>query len=68
MTNPTGGRTFDCHTPGYVQSQRNSDDAMEKSAIKQLHVNKAINDSMAQVLWTRHFLASQGMHVPNTSI
>ena len=28
----------------------------------------AINDSMAQVLWTRHFLASQGICVPTTTI
>ena len=28
----------------------------------------AIDDSMAQVLWTRHFLAAQGEHVPTTTI
>jgi len=28
----------------------------------------AIDDSMAQVLWTRHFLAAQGEHVQTTSI
>ena len=28
----------------------------------------AIDDSMAQVLWTRHFLAAQGKHVPTTTI
>jgi len=28
----------------------------------------AIDDSMAQVLWTRHFLASQGISVPTTTI
>ena len=27
----------------------------------------AIDDSMAQVLWTRHFLAAQGKHVPTTN-
>ena len=28
----------------------------------------AIDDSMAQVLWTRHFLAAQGEHVPTMTI
>jgi len=28
----------------------------------------AIDDSMGQVLWTRHFLAAQGEHVPTTTI
>jgi len=28
----------------------------------------AVDDSMAQVLWTRHFLAAQGEHVPTTTI
>ena len=28
----------------------------------------AIDDSMAQVLWTRHFLAAQGKHIPTTTI
>ena len=28
----------------------------------------AIDDSMAQVPWRRHFLASQGLHVPTTTI
>jgi len=28
----------------------------------------AINDAMGQVLWTRHFLAAQGMAVPTTTI
>jgi len=28
----------------------------------------AIDDSMAQVLWTRHFLAAQGEHIPTTTI
>ena len=23
---------------------------------------------MAQIMWTRHFLAAQGMHIPNTTI
>jgi len=28
----------------------------------------AVNDSMGQVLWTRHFLAAQGKHVLTTTI
>jgi len=28
----------------------------------------AIDDSMAQVLWTRHFLAAQVEHIPTTTI
>jgi len=28
----------------------------------------AIDDSMAQVLWTRHLLAAQGIPVPKTTI
>jgi len=28
----------------------------------------AIDDSMGQILWTRHFLAAQGEHVPTTTI
>ena len=28
----------------------------------------AVNDAMGQVLWTRHFLAAQGMAVPTTTI
>ena len=28
----------------------------------------AIDDSMAQVLWTRHFLSSQEVYVPTTTI
>ena len=28
----------------------------------------AIDDSMGQLLWTRHFLAAQGEHVPTTTI
>jgi len=28
----------------------------------------AINDAMGQILWTRHFLAAQGMAIPNTTI
>jgi len=28
----------------------------------------AIDDSMGQILWSRHFLASQGEHVPTTTI
>jgi len=28
----------------------------------------AVDDMMGQVLWTRHFLASQGIHVPTTTI
>jgi len=28
----------------------------------------AIDDAMAQVLWTRHFLAAQGKYVPTTTI
>jgi len=27
-----------------------------------------INDSMVQVLWTRHFFAAQGQYVPTTTI
>ena len=28
----------------------------------------AVDDAMGQVLWTRHFLATQGHHVPTTTI
>ena len=28
----------------------------------------AINDSIGQVLWTSHFLAAQGKHVPTKTI
>jgi len=28
----------------------------------------AIENSMSQVLWTRHFLLSKGMYVPTTTI
>jgi len=28
----------------------------------------AVDDAMGQVLWTRHFLAAQGQHVPTTTI
>jgi len=28
----------------------------------------AIDDAMGQILWTRHFLAAQGLHVPTTTI
>jgi len=28
----------------------------------------AVDDAIAQVLWTRHFLAAQGNHVPTTTI
>jgi len=28
----------------------------------------AIDDSMGQILWSRHFLAAQGEHVPTTTI
>ena len=28
----------------------------------------AINDSKAQVIFTRHFLPSQGVHIPNTIV
>jgi len=28
----------------------------------------AVDDAMGQVLWTRHFLAAQGHHVPTTTI
>jgi len=28
----------------------------------------AIDDSMAQVLWTRHFLAAQGEYIPTTTV
>ena len=28
----------------------------------------AVDDSMGQVLWTRHFLSAQGVHVPTTTI
>jgi len=28
----------------------------------------AVNNAMGQVLWTRHFLATQGHHVPTTTI
>jgi len=28
----------------------------------------AIDDAMGQVLWTRHYLAAQGIHVPTTTI
>jgi len=28
----------------------------------------AIDDAMAQILWTRHFLAAQGEYVPTTTI
>jgi len=28
----------------------------------------AVDDAMGQVLWTRHFLAAQGQHVPMTTI
>jgi len=27
-----------------------------------------INDTMAQVIWTRHFLTTQGMYVPTATI
>ena len=28
----------------------------------------AVNDSMVQILWRRHFLVEQGLHVPTTTI
>jgi len=28
----------------------------------------AIDDAMGQILWTRHFLVAQGMHMPTTTI
>jgi hypothetical protein len=28
----------------------------------------AIDDAMGQILWTRHYLAAQGIHVPTTTI
>ena len=28
----------------------------------------AVDDTMGQVLWTRHFLSAQGVHVPTTTI
>jgi len=28
----------------------------------------AVNDSMGQILWTRHFLAEQSKHIPKTTI
>jgi len=28
----------------------------------------AVDDAMGQVLWTRHFLSAQGIHVPTTTI
>jgi len=28
----------------------------------------AIDDAMGQILWTRHFLAALGLHVPTTTI
>jgi len=27
-----------------------------------------VDDAMGQVLWTRHFLSAQGVHVPTTTI
>jgi len=74
------GRQLICCTPRHEKWHMNIHDTQERSyihSIMQTKLNKKISteayivtvdDAMWHVLWTRHFLAAQGQHVPTMTI
>jgi hypothetical protein len=74
-----GGQLI-CCTPRHEKPHRSGHESWKRRHILHIHKKEtqykssteaelvAIDDAMAQVLWTRQFLAAQGEYVPTTTI